>query len=117
MRILDSQERVIPHPSGAASLNSEVRWALNLRAAWKNEIVRMVSIFRNTSTYEAPTARAHSLTFYAPARLNRYPRITDAGGLSPRAGSAGSDVTLDKRISRYLSHASLRFYIVASALL
>ena len=57
-------------------LNSEVQWALNLRLAWKNETMRMVSIFQKISKYETTTARAHSLTIYAPTRLNRYPHIS-----------------------------------------
>ena len=72
--------RIISDPSGAAILNSGVGWALNLSPAWKNELMRMVSIFWKNSKSGATAVRAHSLTFYAPARLNRYPRITDAGG-------------------------------------
>ena len=45
MNILDFWVRAIPHPSGAAFLNSGIQWALNLKSAWKNEIMRMISIF------------------------------------------------------------------------
>ena len=83
VHILDLWVRVIPQTSGAAILDSGVQWALNLRPVWKSETMRMVSIFRKISKIGATAARAHSLTFYAPARLNRYPRITDAGGHSP----------------------------------
>ena len=72
--------RAIPHPTSPAILNSGAQWALNLRSAWKNEIMRMISIFWEISNSGAMAARADGLTFYAPARLNRYPRITDAGG-------------------------------------
>ena len=80
MRMLHFWVRLIPHPPGAAILNSAVQWALNLRPAWKNETMRMVSIFQEISKFGAMATHAHLLTFYAPARLNRYPRITDAGG-------------------------------------
>ena len=69
-----------PPPSSVAILNSGIQWALNLKSAWKNELMRMISIFQKISKSGATAARAHLLTFYAPARLNRYPRITDAGG-------------------------------------
>ena len=69
-----------PHLSGAAILNSGVQWALHLRPAWKNETMRMVSIFRKISKSGATATRAHSLTFFVPTRLNHYPRITDAEG-------------------------------------
>ena len=45
MHILDVWVRAISHPLGAAILNSGVQWALNLRPAWKHEIMRMVSNF------------------------------------------------------------------------
>ena len=80
MHVRDFWVRVIPHPSGAAILNSGVQWALNLRPAWRNEIMRMVSTFQKISKSAAMAARAHSLTFYVPARLIRCPHITDAGG-------------------------------------
>ena len=70
----------IPHASGEAILNSGVHWALNLRPACKNETMRMISTFWKISKSGATAARAQSLTFYASARRNRYPRITDAGG-------------------------------------
>ena len=79
MHILDFWVRVIRHVSGATILDSGVQWALNLRPAWKNEIMRMISIFQKKSKFGAVVARPHSLSFCAPARLNRYPRITDAG--------------------------------------
>ena len=60
MHILDFWVRAIPHPSGAAILNSGVQWALNLRPAWKNEIMRMVSIFLKILKSGAAAARAHS---------------------------------------------------------
>ena len=74
--------RVIPHPTRSAILNLGVQWALNLISSWENEIMRMISIFWKISEYGATAARAHLLTFYAPARLNRYPSITDAGRLT-----------------------------------
>ena len=80
MHILDFWARVVPHPSDAAILNSGVQWALNLRPTGKHEIMRMVSMFQKISKSGATVARAHSLSFYAPPRLNRYPHITDAGG-------------------------------------
>ena len=83
MHILDFWVRLIPHASGAAFLASGVQWALDLRPAWKNEIMRMVSILWKISKFGATAARAHSFTF-APARLNRYPRITDAWGIRPQ---------------------------------
>ena len=82
MHILDFWSRVIPHPSGTAILNSGVQWALSLWPAWKNEATRMISIFQKISKSGAMVAHPPSLTFYAPARLNRYPRITDAGGFA-----------------------------------
>ena len=82
MHILDGWVRVIPHPSGAAILNSGVQWALILRPAWKNETMRMVSILQKISTFGGTAARAHSLTFDTLARLNRYPHITDVVGQS-----------------------------------
>ena len=43
--------------------------------------MRMISSFWKISKSGATVARADSLTSYAPpARLNRYPRIIDAGG-------------------------------------
>ena len=75
--ILDFWVSVIPHASSTAILNSGVQLALNLRSSWENEIMHMISIFRKISKSGATAAHA---TFYAPARLNRYPRITDAGG-------------------------------------
>ena len=51
--------------------------------------MRMVSIFWKISKPGATATRAHSLTFYVPARLNRYPRITDAGEFSA-PGRAGA---------------------------
>ena len=42
--------------------------------------MRMISSFQKISKSGAAAARAQSLTFYAPARRNRYPRITDARG-------------------------------------
>ena len=89
MHILDFWVRAIPYASGAAILNSGVQWALNLRPARKNEIMRMVSIFQKISKSGATVARAHSLTFYAPARINRYHRITDVGGTSALWTSTG----------------------------
>ena len=82
MHILDFWISVIPHPSGAAILNSGVQWALNLRPAWKTEIMRVISFFCGKIQNLEPRrpALAHSVTFYVPARLKRYPRITDAGG-------------------------------------
>ena len=71
------------HPTPAL-LSSGVQWALNLRPARKIEIRRMVAIFWKISRPGAMAARPHSLTFYALARLNRYPCITDAGGHSSR---------------------------------
>ena len=81
MHILDFSVRVIPQPSGATILNSRVPMALTLRSGRKNEIMRMISMFWKISKSGATTARAPLLNFYAPARLNRYPRITDAGGI------------------------------------
>ena len=49
--------------------------------------MRMISIVGKISKSGATAARAQ-LTFYAHARLNRYPRITDAGGL-PRISDVG----------------------------
>ena len=46
----------------------------------ENEIMRMISSFWKISKSGATAAHAHSLTLYALARLNRYPRIPDAGG-------------------------------------
>ena len=43
--------------------------------------MRMISIFQKISKSGAMAAHAHSLTFYALARLNRHPRITDVGDL------------------------------------
>ena len=65
---------------GVAILNSGVPTALNLRIGRKNEIMRMISSFWKIAKSGATAAPAHSLTLYAPARLNRYPRIPDAGG-------------------------------------
>ena len=70
----------IPHPSGAAILHSGVQCALNSGSTWKDETMRMVSLFQKISKSGAMAARAHSLTFHAPARINRYPRIADVGG-------------------------------------
>ena len=55
--------------------------------------MRMISIFRKIPKSGAMASHAHSLTFYAGARLNRYPHITDAGG-SPfdRFGGLGGSV-------------------------
>ena len=80
IHILGFWIRVIPHPTSSVILNSGVQWALDLRHDWKNEIMRMVSNCWKISKSGATAARAHTLTFYAPARLNRHPRITDAGG-------------------------------------
>ena len=44
LHILHFWVRVIPHPSGAAILNSGVQWVLNLRTTRRNEIMRMISI-------------------------------------------------------------------------
>ena len=77
MHIFSFCARVIPHASGEAILNSGVQWALNLRPACKNELMRMISTFWKISKSGATAARAQSLMFYASARLNRYPRITD----------------------------------------
>ena len=44
--------------------------------------MRMMSTIWRISKYGAAAARAQSLTFYASARLNRYPRITDAEGIA-----------------------------------
>ena len=52
----------------AAILNSGVPTALNLRSGRKNEIMRMISSFQKISKSGATTARADSLTFYAPLR-------------------------------------------------
>ena len=68
VHILDFWVRVIPQTSGAAILNSGVPMALNLRSGRKNEIMRMISIFRKISKSGATAARAQSLTFYAPPR-------------------------------------------------
>ena len=59
VHILDFWVRAIPHPSSAAILNSGVQWALNLRSAWKNEIMRMISIVQEISKSGAMPARAH----------------------------------------------------------
>ena len=69
------------HAHGFTIFNSRVPTALSLRVGRKNEIMRMISSFRKISKFGATAARAHSLTHLlrTPARLNRYPRITDAG--------------------------------------
>ena len=59
MHILSFWVRVIPHPTSSAILNSAVQWALNLRSAWKNEIMRMISIWQKILKSEAMAARAH----------------------------------------------------------
>ena len=64
MHILDFWVRVIPHASSAEICNSGVQLALNLRPAWKNETMCIVSIFQEVSTSGATAARAHSLTIY-----------------------------------------------------
>ena len=68
--------------AGASILNSGVTTAHNLRSGRKNEIMRMISIRQKISKSGATAACAHSLTHVlrTPARLNRYPRISDAGG-------------------------------------
>ena len=76
MHIMDFWVRVIPHPSNAAILNSGVRRELNLRPTWKNGIMHMISIFQKISNSGAMVAHAPHLL--RTARLNRYPRITDA---------------------------------------
>ena len=60
MRTHDLWVRVIPHPSGAAILDTGVPWALNPSPAWKNETMRMVSISWTISKSGAIVARAHS---------------------------------------------------------
>ena len=109
MRILDFRVRVIPYPSSAAILKSGVQLALNLKPASKNESTRIVSIFGEIPTSGAMAARAHSLTFYALARLHRHPRITDAGGFGAfhgaGFGTAGGQDTWPYRSTQFrLSH-------------
>ena len=92
------------------------------RLAWdqpgKNETMYMVLSFQKISKFGATAARAHSLTFYAPARFNRYPRITDAAGrLWGAFGSArgsggplGAPLSTDRSRVNHLSpiHARTR---------
>ena len=77
MHILDFWVRAIPHHSGAAILNSGVQWALNVRPTWKKRNhAHGFDFLENLKIW----SHGLSLTFCVPARLNRYPRITDAGG-------------------------------------
>ena len=59
MHILGFWVRVIPNPTQPAILIPGVHWALNLRPAWKNETMRMISIFQRVSESEAMAVRAH----------------------------------------------------------
>ena len=95
-----------PPPSSAAILDSGVQWGLNLRPTRRNEIMLMISIFWKISKSGTTAAHAHSLTFYALARLNRYPRITDAGGFEPKSGFRSLGVG---GMGRYASRPTLGF--------
>ena len=57
----------------------------------------MVPIFWKLSKSGATAARARSLTFYAPARLNRYPRITGAEDFGSILSPQGSGSALKRR--------------------
>ena len=59
LHTLDFLVSVAPHPPSAATLNSGVQWALKLRSAWKNEIMRMISFLWKISKSGALAARAH----------------------------------------------------------
>ena len=71
-----------PQPSGAAILNSGVPMALNLRSSRRRNHAHDFNFLENLKiwSHSGPRSIAHLLRTLA--RLNRYPRISDAGGFT-----------------------------------